>query len=260
MGQVGELLREWRELRRMTQLDLSGLSEVSTRHLSYLETGRSQPSREMVLHLAEHLDVPLRQRNELLLAAGYAPVYSETSLESPAMEHVREALGQVLAGHDPYPALVVDRNWNLLLGNVSLRLFTDPVDPALLRPPVNALRLSLHPDGMARRIVNLAEWRAHILVGLRRLISAAAASPELIGLYEELLRYPGGEPEPGHRGGDLVVPLRLRDDDAGELRLFATIATFGAPQDITIAELAIETFFPADEHTRTALHQRSGRQ
>jgi transcriptional regulator with XRE-family HTH domain len=120
MGQVGELLREWRELRRMTQLDLSGLSEVSTRHLSYVETGRSQPSREMVLHLAEHLDVPLRQRNELLLAAGYAPVYSETSLDSPAMEAVREALGQVLAGHDPYPALVVDRDWNLLLGNVSM--------------------------------------------------------------------------------------------------------------------------------------------
>jgi MmyB-like transcription regulator ligand binding domain len=134
------------------------------------------------------------------------------------------------------------------------------VAPELLRPPVNARRLSLHPDGMAPRIVNLAEWRAHILVGLRRRIGGAAASPELIGLYEELLRYPGGEPDPAHRGGDLVVPLRLRDDDAGELSLFATIATFGAPQDITIAELAIETFFPADEHTRAALRQRSGRQ
>lgn len=259
MGQVGELLRHWRELRRMTQLDLSGLSEVSTRHLSYLETGRSQPSREMVLHLAEHLEVPMRQRNELLLAAGYAPVYSETSLAAPAMGPVRDLLGQLLAGHDPYPALVVDRDWNLLLANKSLRLFTDPVDPELLRPPVNALRLTLHPDGMAPRIRNLTQWRGHILVGLRRRISAAAASPELIGLYEELLRYPGGEPEPAPRGSDLVVPLRLVDEALGDLNFVATIATFGAPQDITLAELAIETFFPADEATRRVLDGASDR-
>jgi transcriptional regulator with XRE-family HTH domain len=255
MGQVGELLRQWRELRRMTQLDLSGLSEVSTRHLSYVETGRSQPSREMVLHLAEHLDVPMRQRNELLLAAGYAPVYSETALASPSMEPVRDLLGQLLAGHDPYPALVVDRDWNLLLGNESLRLFTDPVDPELLRPPVNALRLTLHPDGMAPRIRNLTQWRGHILFGLRRRIAASAASPELVGLYEELLRYPGGAPDLAQRGSDLVVPLRLSDDELGDLNFVATIATFGAPQDITLAELAIETFFPADERTRRVLRK-----
>jgi transcriptional regulator with XRE-family HTH domain len=252
-GQVGELLRHWRELRRMTQLDLSGVAEVSTRHLSYLETGRSQPSREMVLHLAEQLDVPMRQRNELLLAAGYAPVYSETSLDAPAMQPVRDALGQILAGHDPYPALVVDRNWNLLLGNESLCLFTDDADPALLRPPVNALRLALHPDGMAARTLNLPEWRAHILTGLKR---RARTDPFAEQLYQELLGYPGGEPDPSTVVSDLVVPLRLRDERAGELRLFATIATFGAPHDITVAELAIETFWPADEHTRQALHHR----
>jgi transcriptional regulator with XRE-family HTH domain len=252
-GQVGVLLRQWRELRRMTQLDLSGVAEVSTRHLSYLETGRSQPSREMVLHLAEQLDVPPRQRNELLLAAGFAPVYTETSLDAPAMQPVREALVRILNGHNPYPALVVDRDWNLLLGNDSLSLFTDHAAPELLRPPVNALRLALHPDGMAARTVNLTEWRAHILIGLRRRARTDRAAAEL---YEELRGYPGGEPDPSTVSTDLVVPLRLRDPVAGELRLYATIATFGAPHDITAAELAIETFWPADEATRVALENR----
>jgi transcriptional regulator with XRE-family HTH domain len=260
-SQVGGLLRHWRELRRLSQLDLAGQAEVSTRHLSYLETGRSRPSREMVLHLAEQLEVPLRQRNELLLAAGYAPVYTETSLESPGMAAVREALGQVLASHDPYPALVVDRDWNLLLANDSVRLFTDLVDPALLRPPVNVLRLSLHPDGMAPHTLNLAQWREHILLGLQRRISAGAP-PEVSDLYEELHGYPGSDADPPLDGpvstvSNLVVPLRLRDARAGELMLFTTIATFGAPRDITLAEIAIETFFPADAHTAEVLRSRA---
>jgi transcriptional regulator with XRE-family HTH domain len=255
---IGELLRQWRELRRLTQLHLAGQASVSTRHLSYVETGRSQPSREMVLHLAEHLGVPLRQRNELLLAAGYAPVYTEMSLKAPGMAHISEALERVLAGHDPYPALVVDRDWNLVSGNASLRLFTDMVAPELLRPPVNVLQLALHPQGMAPHIVNLAEWRGHILAGLRPRLDSSGRPGPLAALYEELCSYPGGEPASLARPTDVVIPLRLRDHEAGEIALFATIATFGAPLDITVAELAIETFFPADDHTAEILRDRYG--
>ncbi len=255
---VGELLRRWRELRRLTQLDLAGQAVVSARHLSYVETGRSRPSRKMVLHLAERLDVPLRQRNELLLAAGYAPLYTEMPLESPGMAHIRDALCRVLAGHDPYPALVVDRGWNLVLSNASLRLFTDLVAPDLLRPPVNVLRLALHPRGMAPHTVNLAEWRGHILAGLRPRVDLSGRPGPLAALYEELLSYPGGEPEYPLQPTNVVTPLRLHDPEAGEIALFATIATFGAPQDITAAELAIETFFPADDRTADVLRNRYG--
>jgi len=255
MSSVGELLRGWRELRRMSQLDLAGQADVSARHLSYVETGRSQPSRAMVLHLAEQLAVPLRQRNELLLAAGFAPMYTESSLDSPGMVRVRAALAQILDRHDPYPALVVDRAWNLMLANASLGLFTEPVAPHLLEPPVNALRLSLHPDGMAPQIINLTEWRGHILSGLRRRLALNGGPAEIAELYAELLAYPGGEPDPAQPSDDLVIPLRLRHPD-GDLALFATLATFGAPQDITLAELAIETFFPADDHTEAVLRRR----
>lgn len=259
MSNVGELLRGWRELRRMSQLDLAGQADVSARHLSYVETGRSQPSRSMVLHLAEQLGVPLRHRNELLLAAGFAPIYTESSLESPGMARVRIALGRILAGHDPYPAIVVDRDWNLVLANASLALFTDGVAPSLLAPPANVLRLTLHPDGMAPRIANLTEWRGHILGGLRRRLALTGGPADVAELYRELLAYPGGEPDPAHPSDDLVVPLRLHHPH-GDLALFATIATFGAPQDITLAELAIETFFPADDRTEELLRgSRTGR-
>lgn len=251
---VGALLRRWRERRRLSQLDLALQAEISTRHLSFVETGRSQPSREMVLHLSEHLDVPLRERNELLLAAGYAPVYTETALDAPQMAAVRAAVRQVLAAHDPYPALVMDRAWTLVDANTSVALLIEGVVPTLLTPPVNVPRISLHPEGLAPRIVNLGEWRAHILGRLRRQI-AFSADPVLADLYDELRAYPCDQPEPAvdvPGPGDIVVPLRIQHRGQ-DLAFFSTVATFGTPLDITAAELVIESFFPADPVTATAL-------
>jgi len=257
---VGELLRQWRERRRLSQLDLALQAEVSTRHLSFVETGRASPSREMVLHLAEQLDVPLRERNHLLLAAGYAPVYPESALDDPALAAIRDALRQVLRGHEPYPALVVDRAWSLVEANASVALFTEGVAPALLAPPANALRISLHPQGLAPRIANLGEWRAHLLARLRRQV-ALTADPALAALLQELRAYPCDQPEPEVElpgPGDVVVPLRLRHPD-GELTFFSTVATFGTPLDVTVSELAIEAFFPANPATAAALHARAPR-
>ena len=251
---VGELLRQWRERRRMSQLDLALDAEISARHLSFVETGRSRPSREMILRLAEQLDLPLRERNHLLLAAGYAPVYGETALDAPQLSEVRAAVRQVLTGHEPYPAIVVDRRWNLVDANASVALFTDGVAQDLLTPPANVLRISLHPDGLALRIVNLGEWRTHLLGRLRRQV-ILTADPELTLLYDQLRAYPCDQPEPeaeppGH--GALVAPLRIRHGGR-ELAFFSTVATFGTPIDITVAELVIESFFPADSATATLL-------
>src|SRR5215831_4929011 len=223
---VGELLRQWRERRRISQLDLSIEADISTRHLSFVETGRSQPSRDMVLRLADSLDVPLRERNHLLLAAGYAPVYSEASLSAPQLAAVRQAIRLVLKAHEPFPAVVVDRAWNLVDANATIELLTTGVTPRLLEPPVNVLRLTLHPDGIAPRIVNLGEWRAHLLARLRREI-AVSADARLIELLDELRGYPGDESDVAVPGsGDVVVPLRIRND-LGELRFLSTVATFG---------------------------------
>jgi hypothetical protein len=208
----------------------------------------------MLLHLTEQLDLPLRERNHLLLAAGYAPVYTETAFDAPQLSAVRAAVRQILTGHEPYPAAVVDRGWNLVDANASLALFTTGVDPALLATPTNVLRVSLHPDGMAPRIVNLGEWRGHLLGRLRRQIALTAA-PDLTDLYDELRAYPCDQPEPGIElpgPADIVVPLRIRSDGR-ELAFFSTVATFGTPLDITVAELAIESFFPADPETATFL-------
>jgi transcriptional regulator with XRE-family HTH domain len=241
----------------LSQLDLALEADVSTRHLSFVETGRSQPSREMVLHLAEQLDVPLRERNGLLLAAGYAPVYAETALDAPDapnMAAVRAAVRQVLAGHEPYPAVVVDRNWTIVDANAGIALLTEGVAPELLTPPANALRVSLHPRGMAPRIANLGEWRAHLLGRLRRQV-ARTADPVLAALYDELRAYPCDQPAPAVEApgsGDIVVPLRLRHGERA-LSFFSTVATFGTPLDITVAELAIESFFPADAATAALL-------
>jgi transcriptional regulator with XRE-family HTH domain len=251
---VGELLRQWREQRRLSQLELSIRAGISTRHLSFVETGRSAPSRDMVLHLSEELELPLRERNHLLLAAGYAPVYRETSLEAPLMAPVRDAVRQILAGHEPYPAVVVDRGWNLVDANATVGLFLAGVAPWLVEPPVNVLRVSLHPEGMAPRIANLGEWRAHLLGRLRRQV-ALTADPDLTKLAEELAEYPCDQPEPEIElpgPGDVVVPLRIRHD-GGELAFISTVATFGTPLDITVAELAIESFYPADPATAAAL-------
>jgi len=254
---VGELLRQWREHRRLSQLGLALEAEISARHLSFVETGRSLPSREMILRLADYLEVPLRERNHLLLAAGYAPVYAETELDAPRMLAVREAVRQILSGHEPYPAVVVDGRWNLVDANASVAMVTGDVPPELLAPPVNVLRASLHPDGMARRIVNLGEWRAHLLGRLRRQVTLTA-DPELARLYEELCTYPCDQPEVEVPGpGDIVVPLRIRHNGE-ELAFFGTVATFGTPLDITVAELVIESFFPADARTAAIVHRSSG--
>lgn len=251
---IGEMLRYWRERRRVSQLDLSIEAGISTRHLSFVETGRSMPSRDMVLHLAESLEVPLRERNHLLLAAGYAPVYGEASMDAPQMAPVREAIRLVLKAHEPYPAVVIDRGWNLVDANATAGLLTALAAPSLLAPPVNVLRLSLHPDGLAPHIVNLGQWRAHLLSRLRREISVTADG-ELIALLAELTEYPCDQAEPDVLApGEVVVPLHIRSE-VGELRFFGTVATFGTPLDVTVAELSIESFFPADHETAQALRR-----
>jgi transcriptional regulator with XRE-family HTH domain len=251
---VGQLLRRWREHRRLSQMDLALEAAISTRHLSFVETGRSAPSRDMVLRLSEHLELPLRERNQLLLAAGYAPVYSQARLDAPELAEVRAAVRQVLVGHEPYPAAAVDRTWNLVDANSGLAMLTPGVAPELLEPPANAMRLALHPDGLAPRILNLGEWRAHLLARLRRQV-AVTADPTLAALLEEVRGYPCDDPEPEVEvpgAGEVVTPLRLRHGD-GELTFFSTVTTFGTPLDVTVAELAIESFFPADAATAAAL-------
>lgn len=248
--QFGELLKQWRERRRVSQLELSIQAEVSTRHLSFVETGRSVPSRDMVLQLTEHLEVPLRERNRLLLAAGYAPVYSEASLDDPQMAPIRTAVRQLLTSHEPYPAVVVDRMWNLIDANSSISLLTDLVDPALLAPPANVIRASLHPSGLAPHIANIGEWRGHLLQRMRRIVEITGDA-EIAELYQEVRDYPCDQPVPQVElpgPGEIIVPLRLRHGDL-ELRFFCTIATFGTPLDVTLSELAIESFFPADPQT-----------
>ncbi|MFQ6330025.1 helix-turn-helix domain-containing protein [Nocardia sp. CWNU-33] len=249
---AGDLLRHWRLERRLSQLELAGRAETSTRHLSFIETGRATPSRTMLVHLCEQLEVPLRERNRLLLAAGYAPVYAESALDTPAMAPVREAMRQMLAGLEPFPALAIDQNWNMVDANTGIALMLEGIDPALLTAQPNALRLSLHPDGMASRIVNLAEWRGHLFERLTRRIEVTGA-PELIELLDELRGYPGGEielslPEPDQ----VVVPLRLRHDNR-ELSFISATTVFGTPMNVTVAELAIESFYPADPDTKKLL-------
>jgi transcriptional regulator with XRE-family HTH domain len=254
---VGELLRGWRQRRRLSQLDLAGEATVSARHLSFVETGRSKPSRELVLHLAEHLDVPLRDRNSLLLAAGYAPRYHQTPIEADEMAPVRVALDTILEGHQPFPAVVVDRHWDLVTANAAaLAVLTEGVADDLLAPPANVLRATLHPEGLAPRIVNFSQWSAHLVDRLRREVDLYA-DPRLVELLEELCAFPGvaGSPEPADTVSRLFVPLVLRSG-AGELSFFSTVATFGTARDITVEELAIESFFPADEATAAALAAR----
>ncbi len=249
---IGDLLRDWRQRRRLSQLDLSNEAAVSARHLSFVETGRSKPSRELVLHLAEHLDVPLRERNSLLMAAGYAPVYRERSLDDDEMDPVRGALDMILAGHEPYPAVIVDRLWNLVTANTAaLTLFTVGVAPHLLEPPVNVVRLGVHPEGLAPRTRNLAEFSEHLLLRLQRQL-AVSPDPELQALYEEVLAYPGVSHESPIVTDPttlLFVPMRFEAPSGQELSLFSTLATFGTALDITLAELSIESFFPADAAT-----------
>ncbi|MYS81519.1 helix-turn-helix domain-containing protein [Streptomyces sp. SID5474] len=251
---IGDLLRQWRKRRLLSQLELATQAEISPRHLSFIENGRSGPSRDIVLRLAEALGLELRERNPLLLAAGYAPVYHETSLEAPHMAAVRAMLRQVLAAHEPFPAVVLDRYWNRVEANEPALLFRIGVSEELLREPVNLLRLSLHPHGLAPLIANLGEWRAHLLSRLRQQVTMTA-DPDIIKLYDELVGYPCDQPEPKVElpgPGDIAIPLRLHYDGR-ILTFFSTMATFGTPLDITVAELAIESFYPADPETAEIL-------
>jgi transcriptional regulator with XRE-family HTH domain len=250
--EVGVRLRTWRQRRRLSQLDLAGVAQVSARHLSFVETGRSAPSRQLVLHLAEHLDVPLRERNALLLAAGFAPLYRQTPLDAEEMLAVRAAVNKIVRGHEPFPAIVVDRDWNLVTANdAAIDIFTYEVAAELLSPPVNALRLSLHPRGLAPRVGNLNQWAEHVLARLNREIAAGA---ELAELADELRGYVDVDHDQraDDVAGQLFVPLVLHHRGR-RLTFFSTIATFGTALDITLAELSIESFFPADAATASAL-------
>jgi transcriptional regulator with XRE-family HTH domain len=247
---VGAMLREWRRSRRFSQLELALEAGVSARHLSFVETARSRPSAQLVLHLAHRLDIPLRERNELLLAAGYAPAYAQRELEAPEMGPVRETIEQVLRAHEPYPALVVDRHWDLVSANAAFDSLVGSAASHLLAAPVNVLRLSLHPEGLAPRIVNLEQWRRHLLERLKRDV-LATGDPALSALHQELGRYPNGNAgQPLEQASaDLAVPLHVRCRDT-EFSFISTRTTFDAALDVTVAELSIESFFPAD--TRTA--------
>lgn len=255
---VGELLRSWRLRRRLSQLDLGLAADVSTKHVSFIETGRASPSREMVLHLADRLEVPMRERNVLLLAAGYAPRYAETPLDAETMASVRRAVQMTLDHHEPFPAVVVDRRWNVITANGPASLFTADVDPDLLEPPINVIRISLHPSGLAPHVVNFAEYASHLVSRLRRQVEQSA-DRDLEALLHEVSAYPNvlrSLPAAPQAPG-VILPLML-DAGGSRLSLFSTIATFGTPLDITTAELAIEAFFPADEATERAFRRSDG--
>ncbi len=255
---AGQLLREWRVRRRMSQLDLASSAGISARHLSFVETGRSRPSREMVLHLADTLDVPLRERNPLLVAAGFAPTYHATDLDAPEMHSVRDALERLLAAHEPYPAILVDRRWDLVSANDAAMVLVKGVDPDLLEPRCNVLRTSLHPRGLAPHIRNIAQWSSHIVDNVRRQI-AITGDDELRGLERELMGYADDMglaiPAFTESSRSIATPMRLRTE-SGELALMSMVATFGTALDITLAELTLETFLPADAATAAALFAR----
>jgi transcriptional regulator with XRE-family HTH domain len=293
---VGDLLRGWRQRRHLSQLDLAGDADISTRHLSFIETGRSTPSREMVLRLAERLEVPLRARNTLLTAAGYAPVYAERPLGDPALAPARRAIDHLLAAHEPFPAIAIDRHWRLVANNQAAARLMGGVDPSLIEPHVNVLRLSLHPGGLASRIANLAQWRGHLLARLRHQVDVSA-DPVLTELLRELSDYAlpeiagsasstpvgsgaslaenvhgratsrNGAAAPAGAGGasppnaddyaGVFVPLQLRTD-AGLLSFLSTTTIFGTPVDVTLSEIALESFFPADPWTGEALRRAAG--
>ncbi|MET7397044.1 helix-turn-helix transcriptional regulator [Dactylosporangium sp. NPDC005572] len=241
---VGELLRQWRHRRGLSQLDLAIAADVSARHVSLVETGKSRPSADMVLRLADQLHVPLRDRNRLLLAAGFAPRFAERPLDDKALGAARDAVRRVLHAHEPYPALVFDRRWNILMTNRAVTPFLAQVSPDLLRPPVNLVRLGLHPRGFAQLVVNLADVRAVFRARITRQL-AVAPDPELTALYEELLA-PGPQDATEERvEADVVIPMILRVGGR-EIRMFSTITTFGTPMDITLDEIAVESYYPAD--------------
>jgi len=255
---VGPLVRQWRTQRRRSQLDLALEVGVSARHLSFVETGRARPSPELLMALSERLDVPLRSRNDWLLAAGYAPRYPHTPLDDESMGRVRATLQRLLDAHDPFPGVVIDRAWNIILANRGAAGLVAGLPEAVTGPPLNVFRVCLHPAGLAARTVNLGEWSAYLRAELRR-VASVSADPVIAALVAEVDGYPD-PPGPAagaalHPGGDpgLLVPLRLRLDGQGELCLFSTVTTFATPQDVTLSELAVELFYPADDTAERVL-------
>jgi transcriptional regulator with XRE-family HTH domain len=248
---VGELIRTWRSRRRRSQLDLALDADISARHLSFIETGRSRPSRGMLLRLAEQLRIPPRERNGLLIAAGFAPAQPERRFDDPALAAARAAVDKVLAAYEPYPALAIDRHWTLVAANSGIAPLLAGVAPHLLEPPVNVLRLSLHPEGVASRIGDLPEWRSHVFRRLEEQIEASG-DPLLVALLEELRAYPGGTAQ-GAGATEVAVPLKLRLESGAVLSFLGMTTVFGTPIDITLSELAIEAFLPADAATAAAL-------
>jgi transcriptional regulator with XRE-family HTH domain len=253
---VGPLLRAWREQRRVSQLELALRADSSARHISFIETGRSRPSEEMVLRLAEHLDVPVRERNALLLAAGYAPRYPETPLDDPALDAVREGIEQLIQGYEPYPAFVVNAVYDVVAANRGVLMLLDGLPETVLAPPLNAMRLSLHPQGLAPRIRNLRAWRGHLLDQMERQIALHRSEP-LRALYEEVAAYPvpekDDEPQPGLAVPHFALPMVI-EHEGRRLSFVSSISTFNTPMDVTVAELAIETLLPADPATVKYLH------
>ncbi|MEV2215558.1 helix-turn-helix transcriptional regulator [Streptomyces sp. NPDC050997] len=254
---VGPLLRAWREERRVSQLELALRADSSARHVSFIETGRSRPSEEMVLRLAEHLEVPVRERNALLLAAGYAPHYPETPLDDPALRSLREGMERLIQGYEPYPALVVDAMYNVVAANRGILMLLDGIPESLLAPPLNAMRLTLHPEGLAPRIRNLREWRGHLLAQMGRQI-ALRRSERLRALYDEVSAYPVPDKDdetgqPDEPVAYFALPMRI-EHEGRTLSFVSSISTFNTPMDVTVAELAIETLLPADPATVKYLH------
>ena len=258
---VGDLLREWRQRRHMSQLALANQAEISPQHLSFVETGRSQPSREMVLHLAEELAIPIRERNVLLVAAGYAPIFTQRSLDDPALAAARRAVDLVLEAQKPYPAFAIDRHWIIVASNDVLPELYDGVLPELLTPPINALRLSLHPQGLAPRTVNFREWRAHLLAVARKRVDLTG-DQVIAELLHEVSGYPvtvGKAPlQTADSGSEFVVPFKIITS-AGLLSFFSTTTVFGTPVDVTLSELALELFFPADAASAEIVHRLTGK-
>lgn len=251
-GGAGPLLRAWREQRRVSQLELALRAGSSARHISFVETGRARPSEEMVLRLAEHLDVPVRERNALLLAAGYAPRFPETPLDDPALGALREGIEQLIGGFEPYPALVVNALYDVVAANSGVLELLDGVPQDLLEPPLNTMRLTLHPRGLAPRIRNLRQWRGHLLAQMERHIALRRSEP-LRALYEEVAAYP----VPGSAGEDeeaeevaayFALPMRI-EHRGRTLSFVSSVSTFNTPMDVTVAELAVETLLPADPAT-----------
>ncbi|UNO43722.1 helix-turn-helix transcriptional regulator [Streptomyces sp. MST-110588] len=257
---MGALLREWRDRRRISQLELAIRADSSARHISFIETGRSRPSQEMVLRLAEHLDVPVRERNALLVAAGYAPRFPETSMDAPSMKALRSCMDRLLTGYEPFPALVLDGMYNVQAANRGIMMLMEGVDEELLRPPLNAMRITLHPGGLAPRIRNFLEWRQDLFTQMNRQLAVVRSAP-LRALYEEVSGYPlpkGGREVSAVAGNRASFALPMIIEHGGRVLSFiSTIATFNTPMDVTVSELALETFLPADpetaEYLKTAL-------